>query len=447
MISLIIPVYNGSSSLGRCLEAVVASDYPDYECIVVDDGSTDGSREIAEGFPVLRVQPTGGPRGPAYARNRGAKLASGEILYFVDADIVIRPDSLTMIADTFARYPQADALFGCYDDSPEASGFLSQYKNLFHHYVHQEGREEAATFWSGCGAVRREVFLRAGGFNERLYRRPSIEDIELGYRLRASGHRILLNKALQVKHLKRWTLGSLIKSDVFDRAIPWTSLILRDRHLPNDLNLRLSQRLSLMLLCAMLAFLGLSAPLHLLAVQVLLVGLFLVVIGHWPWFEGRSALSSMSHQAVVVMCVLMGLTVGLARHFGDARMLLPMVPLLLGAAAGHWFRFSGVSTRRVLFAAMVLAFAAAFASLLVGSQTWFLVPPVLLSLLIVALNRRFYAFFVRTRGLLFAIAVLPFHLLYLFYSVLAFGLGIGLHLWYALGISPRSRSRAGAEIG
>jgi hypothetical protein len=120
---------------------------------------------------------------------------------------------------------------------------VSRYKNLLHHYVHQHGRREASTFWAGCGAIRREVFVSLGGFDEG-YTRPAIEDIELGARLRRAGYRVWLCPDVQVTHLKRWTFASLLRSDVFDRAIPWTRLILRDTHLPADLNLDVRSRLS-----------------------------------------------------------------------------------------------------------------------------------------------------------------------------------------------------------
>jgi GT2 family glycosyltransferase len=135
------------------------------------------------------------------------------------------------------------ALFGSYDDAPAATNFLSQYKNLFHHYVHQIANEEASTFWGACGAIRREVFLKLGGFDES-YHQPCIEDIELGYRLKRAGYRIRLLKTLQVKHLKHWGVKSLLKTDFFQRALPWTELILRDRRLVNDLNLKTSSRVS-----------------------------------------------------------------------------------------------------------------------------------------------------------------------------------------------------------
>jgi hypothetical protein len=70
-------------------------------------------------------------------------------------------------------------VFGSYDDSPPAPAFTAQYKNLIHRYYHQRPRREASTFWAGCGAVRRSVFLGLEGFDVERYRVPSIEDIEL----------------------------------------------------------------------------------------------------------------------------------------------------------------------------------------------------------------------------------------------------------------------------
>jgi glycosyltransferase involved in cell wall biosynthesis len=250
-ISVIIPAYNAAGCLARCLDAVRASRHQPLECIVVNDSSTDDTERIAAKYPVRAVNLAGGPKGPGQARNRGADLARGEILLFVDSDVIIRPDTLSLVAGTFARRPEIDALFGSYDENPGDPGFLSQYKNLFHHYVHQHGCEDATTFWGGCGAVRRGPFLALGGFDTRRYPRASIEDIEFGVRLHAGGHRILLLRQIQVQHLKRWTLRGLLKTDVFDRGIPWTRLILSRRNLPNDLNLGAAQRVSALLALAL----------------------------------------------------------------------------------------------------------------------------------------------------------------------------------------------------
>jgi glycosyltransferase involved in cell wall biosynthesis len=250
-ISVIVPVHNGGENFRRSLSSLLKAKPSPDEIIVVADGDTDGSSLAAEEFgaTVLRL-----PRrnGPAQARNLGARKARSDILFFVDADIAIPSDAMQQIASIFEQDPELSALFGSYDDEPGATGFLSQYKNLFHHYVHQNAREEASTFWGACGAIRRDTFMSLGGFNEH-YRRPSIEDIELGYRLKQAGFRIRLSKKLQVKHLKRWDVISLLRSDFFDRAIPWTELILRDRIFINDLNLRLSSRFSVLLTCLLVA--------------------------------------------------------------------------------------------------------------------------------------------------------------------------------------------------
>ncbi|MBI2837568.1 MAG: glycosyltransferase family 2 protein [Acidobacteria bacterium] len=277
-ISVIIPVHNGVRMLERCLEALSASLPVNHECIVVDDGSAEEVTHLAEHFGTRYVRVTGGPLGPAHARNAGAAAAKGAILFFIDADVVVRPDTLAKVAESLDGRQGIAAVFGSYDDSPATPDFISQFKNLFHHFVHQHGSEQAATFWSGCGAVRRDVFLEAGGFDDSRYARPCIEDIELGYRLRAAGHSILLDKSIQVKHLKKWTLSGMIKSDVFDRGIPWTLLILDRRHVPNDLNLRLTERLSAILLCAIMLDLGLLPFYHEMTAWPAVVGVCLIVL-------------------------------------------------------------------------------------------------------------------------------------------------------------------------
>lgn len=238
---MVIPVRDGAVFLPRCLESLRASTHP-VECIVVDDGSSDNSAAIAEAAGAVVLHARGG-RGPAAARNLGAAHASGDLLVFVDADVCVRPDTIDQIRLRFEMDARLDALIGSYDDEPAGDGFVSQYKNLLHHFVHQHGRAEAATFWAACGAIRREVFAEAGGFDES-YTRPCIEDIELGYRLRQRGRRIVLDSSIQVKHLKPYRLAVLLRSDILDRALPWTRLILFSGRLPNDLNLKLEQRIS-----------------------------------------------------------------------------------------------------------------------------------------------------------------------------------------------------------
>jgi GT2 family glycosyltransferase len=232
-ISVVVPVKDGADYLRASLPPLLASLPPDAEVIVSDDGSRDGSAEAALrlGVRVIRHERT---TGPAAARNRGARAARAPLLVFLDADVRVRPDTLERLAEAFADARLA-AAFGSYDDEPAATSWVSRYKNLAHHFVHQRSREDASTFWAGCGAVRREAFEAAGGFDER-YLRPSIEDVELGYRLRKAGLRIRLVRAARASHLKRWTLVSWISSDFRDRAVPWARLVRAGRGLPGDLN-------------------------------------------------------------------------------------------------------------------------------------------------------------------------------------------------------------------
>lgn len=245
-LSVVVPVYNGEAFLDRCLEALSRSEFRRFECIVVDDGSTDSSASIAarHGAAVVSLDHRGGP---ARARNRGVAAARAAIVVFLDADVCVHADTLGRIDAYLREHPSVDAVFGSYDDEPAAPGLVSQYKNLSHHFVHQRSRVEAWTFWAGCGAVRRAAFEAVGGFDES-YARPCIEDIELGARLRAAGHAIHLEGAIQVKHLKRWTLGGLVRTDLFDRGVPWFALILRRRSMPSDLNVTVAHRLNIVLL-------------------------------------------------------------------------------------------------------------------------------------------------------------------------------------------------------
>lgn len=244
LVSVIIPVYNGGEQLQRCLSALTQTLYKSWECIVVDDGSTDDSVAVAQRFGATVINSSQQPQGgPAHARNSGAQVANGDVLFFIDADVLVQPGTMGHAVATMLSDPELVACFGSYDDAPTQSNFFSQYRNLLHHFVHQTSSVDAGTFWSGCGMIRRDVFLEMEGFDTEAYPRPSIEDIDLGYRLRAHGYAIRLEKLLLVRHMKRWNLKNMIITDIRDRALPWTRLIVQGGELPNDLNLQTEQRL------------------------------------------------------------------------------------------------------------------------------------------------------------------------------------------------------------
>lgn len=243
LFSVIVPVRDGGEAFERCLKALSENLFEGNELIVVDDGSTDDSARRARRFgaTVLTLEHS---QGPAAARNLGARHARGRFLFFVDADCVVHDDTLQRAAAALETYPDIDAVFGSYDDAPAGSGFAARFKNLVHAYTHRTGSPAATTFWAGCGVVRKVAFDAVDGFDAERYPRPSIEDIELGYRLRDAGYRIRLSPEVRVKHLKEWTLIGMVRTDVLDRGIPWTRLMLDRGGLDPTLNTRWSERIS-----------------------------------------------------------------------------------------------------------------------------------------------------------------------------------------------------------
>lgn len=251
-VSVIVPGRDASITLRLSLHSLRTQDYPKdlLEIIFVDDASTDDSIAIASGL-ADHVIPLVAPRnGPAAARNAGAREATGEILVFLDADVVAPPGTIRALAAALIANEKPDAVFGSYDSEPMDSAVVSQYRNLLHHFVHQTSRQDASTFWAGCGAIWKRSFDAVGGFDAVRYKDAMIEDIELGHRMRAMGMRIQLQPAIQVKHLKRWTLLQIVRSDIFYRGIPWMRLLFQDSQPSGeigDLNLKLSGALSIAL--------------------------------------------------------------------------------------------------------------------------------------------------------------------------------------------------------
>jgi len=251
-VSVIVPVFNGGNAFHACLAGIRDLSPAPYEVIVVVDGDDACSVAVARDSGVKVLNPE--RRGPAAARNLGAFRAKGEILFFTDADVVLPSNAIRVVAEALSKPNATDAIIGGYDDTPLERNFFSQFKNLFHHYIHQNASETALTFWGACGAIKKDVFRKIGGFDTG-YRMPSIEDIELGYRLSEAGFSIRMAKSLKVTHLKKWSFKSIIITDIFHRAVPWTRLMLRHDSFPTDLNLRVSDRMSAIF--ALLFFVGL----------------------------------------------------------------------------------------------------------------------------------------------------------------------------------------------
>lgn len=311
-----MPVHGGVHLLVGALAALQASRQVPFEVIVVDDGTP---AEQAGGLEAVVFD--GGGRlvrqeqaGPGVARNRGAQEAVGEIVVFVDADVNLHPETLGQIRDAFEADAGLDGVFGSYDSQPSAGTLVSDYRNLLHHYVHQNSRREAKTFWAGCGAIRREVFLKAGGFNA-AFGRPSIEDVELGLRLTGEGHRIELRREIQCTHAKRWTMRSFFMTDLFQRAIPWTEMLLtREDGVPSDLNFGVSQKLSVPLALLLVLSLVFALWMPLLVCGLLLVGLNLGFFSYLARLRGVIfAVATLPLHVVHYLASALGLIGGVLR--------------------------------------------------------------------------------------------------------------------------------------
>jgi len=275
-ISAIMPAFRAEALLPRVLAPLMAMKARGdlAEVIVVDDRSPDRTAEVA-GEMGARVLVTPQNGGPGVARNLAAGEAVGEVLWFVDSDVIVWPDGAERLQAAFAD-PTVAAVFGSYDSAPEGSWF-ARYKNLMHRYYHQTARRTARTFWAGCGAVRADMFARVGGFDVETYRVPSIEDIELGYRIHAAGGVICVDPALLGKHLKRWTIRQAIHTDIFRRALPWSRLMIAREGLGDDLNTSKGERARAVL-----------AGLFLLSVVMMpLIG--------WGWTAGLAVLAVLAN--------------------------------------------------------------------------------------------------------------------------------------------------------
>ncbi|MBF0274662.1 MAG: glycosyltransferase family 2 protein [Nitrospinae bacterium] len=244
-ISVIIPVYNGEESLRSCLKSVFNNSFKPFEVIVVDDASTDDSAKIAAEFDcsVFHLKKNSGC---AVARNLGANHARGEIFFFTDADVILKEDTLASIQLSLVERETYSAVFGSYQKTTPVKNFISQYKNLLHHFTHQNAHCEASTLWTGCMAIYRKTFFELNGFEEE-FDCGSIEDIDLGYRMKEKGYQIYLDKSIQVTHLKKLTFFSLVKTDLFNRAIPWTKIMLRNNVMSSDLNIKSSNKFGVLI--------------------------------------------------------------------------------------------------------------------------------------------------------------------------------------------------------
>jgi len=213
--SIIIPTHNRKETLRRSLSAAIVQDYLNYEVIVVDDGSSDGTGEmVRREFPHVRCIRQEPNRGPAAARNRGIEAATGEIIAFTDDDCLVPPNFLSRLADGYCRYPEAVGVGG-YLEAPDAllqTNPFACYEAYVTHQVYQAGPEEyLGGFECPAGGTnsmsyRKAVLLEVGGFDE-TFPYAAGEDADLKWRVVQRGYR-LLYVPVKVTHLQPYQFRS-----------------------------------------------------------------------------------------------------------------------------------------------------------------------------------------------------------------------------------------------
>jgi cellulose synthase/poly-beta-1,6-N-acetylglucosamine synthase-like glycosyltransferase len=233
LVSVILPARNADANIAAALDAISRQDYPHYEVIITSDGSTDRTNEICQEYPYkLIVQEW---QGTAAAENAGAVLSRGKVLYFTDADVLMPRDTLRRVVETLRSNPEIAGLSGCYSKETPEANFFSVYKNALHRYVHRTNGRYTVNLFGANSAIWKEAFEKVGGFNSE---QKVLEDVELGFRLVRARYRILMAKDIEVTHHKKYTFWSLVSSDVYGRVIPWVIVMLKNRRIHFDLNVR-----------------------------------------------------------------------------------------------------------------------------------------------------------------------------------------------------------------
>lgn len=217
-ISVIIPNRNGAATIGKCLEAALASRYDNFEVIVVDDSSEDDSVAVIKRFPcrLIRLQQHGGA---AKARNAGAGQARGDILFFTDADCLLQRDTLAIASGTLARAGPNAAVGGTYTPLPDDRRFFSIFQSVFIHYSETRNAQHPDYLATHAFAIPGPIFAESKGFREDFL--PILEDVEFSHRLRRMGCRLVMNPELQVRHIFNYSLARSLANAAF-KAKYWT---------------------------------------------------------------------------------------------------------------------------------------------------------------------------------------------------------------------------------
>ena len=237
-ISVVIPNCNNAATIGKCLEAAFASQYKNFEVIVVDDKSEDDSVEIIKQFP-CRLVCLENHSGTSKARNTGAQNASGEFIFFIDADCLLQKDTLSIVNETLMALPRHPPTYGwqdgvviggTYTRIPYDKSFFSIFQSVFVNY--SETRTDNPDYIAAHAMIiSAEAFKKSEGFPEVFL--PIIEDVEFTHRLRRTGFKLIVNPEIQVQHIFNFTFLKSMRN-AFKKTKYWVMYSLKNKDLLTD---------------------------------------------------------------------------------------------------------------------------------------------------------------------------------------------------------------------
>lgn len=202
----------------------------DMEVIIVDDCSTDNTVELAGEYParVIVMEQNGGP---AKARNRGVAEAKGDIIFFLDSDVLVLDGTVREVREYFKNDHDANCVIGVCATEPLNKGFVPKYMAMFE-YIHLLDAlgKNLSVFAPRCGAIKKDLFLEAGGYDES-YKGADVEDFELARRINKLD-RIALNPKMLVRHQFVNNVEEAA-GNYFKRTVMWIHLFIQDKQFDN----------------------------------------------------------------------------------------------------------------------------------------------------------------------------------------------------------------------
>ncbi len=229
-ISVVIANYNKASTIGKCLEAAFCSKYQNFEVIVVDDMSDDGSVDIIKQYPCKLIR-LNEHSGASKARNMGASHSSGDIIFFTDADCLLKEDTLSVVNNSMAETGGDLIVGGTYTRIPADKDFFSLFQSVFINYSETKNAEKPDYIATHAMAVGTETFRKSKGFHEDFM--PILEDVEFSHRMRKKGCRLVINPVIEVRHVFNFSLYGSLRNAI-KKSKYWTMYSIKNRDLLTD---------------------------------------------------------------------------------------------------------------------------------------------------------------------------------------------------------------------